>query len=43
MRAEEIRIDYLGLNALHLNIANMDPELVKNMNEVVLRIGSSDT
>ena len=38
LRAEEIRIDYLGLNALHLDIANMDPELIKNMNEVVLRI-----
>ncbi|KAA8674775.1 acyclic terpene utilization AtuA family protein [Clostridium sp. MT-14] len=38
LKSEEIRIDYLGLNALHLNVANMDPELVKNMNEVVLRI-----
>ena len=38
LKAEEIRIDYLGLNALHLGVANMDPELVKNMNEVVLRI-----
>lgn len=38
LKAEEIRIDYLGLNALHLGVANMDSELVKNMNEVVLRI-----
>ncbi|QIB70275.1 DUF1446 domain-containing protein [Aminipila butyrica] len=38
LKAEEIRIDYLGLNALHLGVASMDPELVKNMNEVVLRI-----
>ena len=36
--AEEIRIDYLGVNALHLGVANMDPEMLKNMNEVVLRI-----
>ena len=36
--AEEIHISYVGLNALHLDVANMDPELVKNMNEVVLRI-----
>ena len=38
LRAEEIHISYVGLNALHLDVANMDPELVKNMNEVVLRI-----
>lgn len=36
--AEEIRIDYLGVNALHLGVANMDPDMLKNMNEVVLRI-----
>lgn len=38
LRAEEIHISYVGLNALHLDVADMDPELVKNMNEVVLRI-----
>lgn len=38
LKAEEIRIDYIGLNSLHLNVANMDPEYVKNLNEVVLRI-----
>lgn len=38
LKAEEIRIDYLGLNALHLSVANMDSGLVDNMNEVVLRI-----
>jgi hypothetical protein len=37
LQAEEIHISYIGLNALHLDVANMDPELVKNMNEVVLR------
>lgn len=36
--AEEIHIDYLGVNALHLGVANMNPEMLKNMNEVVLRI-----
>lgn len=35
---KDIRIDYLGLNALHLNVANMSEEHVKDVNEVVLRI-----
>jgi hypothetical protein len=38
LKAEEIRIDYLGLNALHLGVANMDPEFIKSLNEVVLRV-----
>ncbi len=38
LKAEEIHISYVGLNALHLGAADMNPELVKNMNEVVLRI-----
>lgn len=38
LKADQIQIDYLGLNALHLGTANMDPDLVKNLNEVVLRI-----
>lgn len=38
LKVEDIRIDFLGLNALHLDIANMSDELVKNMNEVVMRI-----
>ena len=38
LKAEEVRIDYIGLNALHLGVANMDPEHIKNLNEVVLRI-----
>lgn len=38
LKTEDIRIDFLGLNALHLDVANMDKELVSNMNEVVLRI-----
>lgn len=38
LKAEDIRIDYLGVNALHLGVANMSPQLVNNLNEVVLRI-----
>lgn len=38
LQAVEIKIDYIGLNSLHLDVANMSPELVKEMNEVVLRI-----
>lgn len=38
LKAEEIRIDYIGLNSLHLNVANMDPDYVRDLNEVVLRI-----
>lgn len=36
--ANDIHISYVGLNALHLGVADMNPELVKHMNEVVLRI-----
>lgn len=38
LKAVEIKIDYIGLNALHLSVANMSPELVDEANEVVLRI-----
>ena len=38
LKADEIKIDYIGLNALHLNVANMDSDYVKDLNEVVLRI-----
>jgi len=38
LQAEEIHIDYLGLNALHLGVADMSSEMTKNMNEVILRI-----
>ena len=34
----DIRIDYIGLNALHLDVAEIDPKEVKDLNEVVLRI-----
>ncbi len=38
LRTQDIRIDYIGLNSLHLGVANMDPKLVEDLNEVVLRI-----
>ena len=38
LRAQDVRIDYIGLNALHLSLADMDPARVKDLNEVVLRI-----
>lgn len=38
LKAEDVRIDYIGLNSLHLDIANMDPSHVKDLNEVVLRV-----
>ncbi|MCD8350864.1 MAG: DUF1446 domain-containing protein [Planctomycetaceae bacterium] len=38
LKAEEIRIDYLGLNALHLDVADTSPEHIAHLNEVVLRI-----
>ena len=38
LKAEEIRIDYIGLNSLHLGVADMDPAKIKDLNEVVLRI-----
>lgn len=38
LKAEEIHISYVGLNALHLDVADMSEEMVQRMNEVVLRI-----
>ena len=38
LKYDDIRIDFIGLNALLLDVANMDEDLVKNMNEVVMRI-----
>ena len=38
LQYEDIRIDYIGLNALHLDVAEIDPKEVKDLNEVVLRI-----
>jgi hypothetical protein len=38
LRAQDIRIDYIGLNALHLGVADMSEERLKDLNEVVMRI-----
>lgn len=38
MQYEDLRIDYVGLNALHLDVAEVDDDLIRRMNEVVLRI-----
>ncbi len=38
LKAEEVHIDFVGLNSLHLNLSNMNSELVENMNEIILRI-----
>lgn len=38
MQYEDIRIDYLGLNALQLGVAELDDDLIRRTNEVVLRI-----
>ncbi len=38
MRAEEVRIDFVGLNALHLSVAEFNEDMKKNLNEVLLRI-----
>ena len=41
MQYEDLRIDYVGLNALHLDVAEIDDDLIRRTNEVVLRIGSA--
>lgn len=38
LQAEDVRIDYIGLNALHLGVADISDEMAKNLNEVVMRI-----
>jgi hypothetical protein len=38
LKAEEIHVDYIGLNALHLDTAAMGEGRLKDLNEVVLRI-----
>lgn len=38
LKAEDIRIDYMGLNSLQLDIAELSDDMIKNLNEVVLRI-----
>lgn len=38
MQIEDINVSYIGLNSLHLGVANMSEQQLKNVNEVVLRI-----
>ncbi|MGI6666687.1 MAG: acyclic terpene utilization AtuA family protein [Bacillota bacterium] len=38
MKHEDINISYIGLNALHMGVAEMDDDLIRRTNEVVLRI-----
>lgn len=38
LKAEEVHISYLGLNALHLGVADMSEEAIQGLNEVVLRV-----
>ena len=38
MKYRDFRIDYLGLNALHLGCAEIDDDLLRKQNEVVLRM-----
>ncbi len=38
LKAEEVRIDYIGVNALHLAVAETDSDKLKDLNEVVMRI-----
>ncbi|WP_243112589.1 MULTISPECIES: acyclic terpene utilization AtuA family protein [Acutalibacteraceae] len=38
MKYEDVNVSYVGLNALHLGVADMSGDLIKNQNEVVLRI-----
>ncbi len=43
MRAEQVHISYVGLNALHLQTANLNPRMLEDLNEVVLRIAIYST
>ena len=38
MRADDVHISFIGLNSLHLNVADMSEEALKNLNECVMRI-----
>ncbi|MDE5910127.1 MAG: DUF1446 domain-containing protein [Lachnospiraceae bacterium] len=37
LQAEEIKVDYIGANALHLDVAETPLEKMKDLNEVVMR------
>ncbi len=38
LKAEDVHISYIGLNSLHLGVADTSPEALKHLNEVVMRI-----
>lgn len=38
MNIKEVQVDFIGLNSLHLSVANMSEEHIKNLNEVMMRI-----
>jgi Protein of unknown function (DUF1446). len=38
LKAEDVHISYIGLNSLHLNVADMSPEALSHLNECVMRI-----
>lgn len=38
MKADDVHISFIGLNSLHLGVANMSEEVLKNLNECVMRI-----
>ena len=38
MKADDVHISFIGLNSLHLNVADMSEEALKNLNECAMRI-----
>ncbi len=38
MKADDVHISFIGLNSLHLGVADMSGEVLKNLNECVMRI-----
>lgn len=38
MKADDVHISFIGVNSLHLNVADMSEEALKNLNECVMRI-----
>ena len=38
LKAEDVHISFIGLNSLHLGVADMSPETIERLNECVMRI-----
>jgi len=38
MKVEDVHISYIGLNSLHLNVADMSESAIRDLNECVMRI-----